>query len=98
MEHAAVREVLEETGLHARLDALLYVYSNPARDPRQHTLSVVFTGTAAGVPQGTDDAAEAGIFALDALPAPIVFDHAQILADYAVFRSTGARPSPAEGR
>lgn len=98
VEHAAVREVLEETGLHARLDALLYVYSNPARDPRQHTLSVVFTGTAAGVPQGTDDAAEAGIFALDALPAPIVFDHAQILADYAVFRSTGARPSPAEGR
>ncbi|MCK6525423.1 NUDIX hydrolase [Myxococcota bacterium] len=94
VERAAVREVLEETGLHATLDELLYVYSDPRRDPRQHTLSVVFTGHAEGAPQGGDDAADAAYFPLDALPSPIVFDHAQILADYQVFKATGARPSP----
>ena len=37
VEHAAVREALEETALGVRLTALLGVYSDPARDPRRHT-------------------------------------------------------------
>lgn len=98
VEHAARREVMEETGLSVALDALLYVYSNPARDPRQHTLSVVFTGRAAGSPSAGDDAGDVGVFPLDGLPAPLCFDHAQILADYRTFKATGQRPSPSEGR
>lgn len=89
---AAVREALEETGLRVTLTALLGVYSDPDRDPRQHTISTVFVGTATGDPHGMDDAAEAGLFTEEKLPSPIAFDHAQILADYFRFRKTGERP------
>jgi len=92
VEDAARREAREETGLDVHLDALLGVYSDPARDPRGHTISVVFTATASGVPKGEDDAAEAGVFSLDALPSPLAFDHGQILADYRRFLLTGERP------
>lgn len=98
VEHAAVREVMEETGLVVTLDELLYVYSDPRRDLRQHTMSVVFTGTAEGTPTGGDDALEARVFPPDRLPSPICFDHARIIADYRVFKSTGKRPSPQVGR
>ncbi len=91
---AAVREAREETGLDVTLEALLHVYSNPARDPRRHTLSVVFVAHAEGEPTGGDDAAEARFFPLGSLPSPIVFDHALILSDFLRFRSTGQRPDP----
>ncbi len=81
VEQAAVREVREETGLEVRLGELLGVYSDPARDPRGHTISVVFTGEARGTPQAGDDAGAVQAFALDALP-ELAFDHARILADY----------------
>lgn len=97
VEAAAVREAMEETGLSVTLEALLYVYSDPSRDSRQHNLSVVFTATATGTPEGADDADEAKVFPLNALP-ELVFDHARILADYARFLATGERPSPQEGR
>ncbi|HOS39888.1 MAG TPA: NUDIX hydrolase [Spirochaetota bacterium] len=82
VEHAAEREALEETSLRVRLVRQFHVYSDPARDPRQHTISTVFVARAQGEPAGADDALTARIFAIDALPAPLVFDHAQILADY----------------
>ena len=92
---AAVREAKEETGLDVVLTALLHVYSDPARDRRRHTMSVVYVATAAtGEVHGSDDAAEARWFPWDALPSPIVFDHAAILRDYVHFRDTGERPSP----
>ncbi|HJK94783.1 MAG TPA: NUDIX hydrolase [Polyangiaceae bacterium LLY-WYZ-15_(1-7)] len=94
VETGARREVMEETGLEVRLEALLGVYSDPARDPRQHNLSVVYVGQASGAPKGGDDAARAEVFSLDALPEPLCFDHAQILADYRRFRETGERPPP----
>jgi ADP-ribose pyrophosphatase YjhB (NUDIX family) len=94
VEAAAVREMKEETGLDVRLETLLYVYSDPARDPRFHTMTIVFVGRAEGVPVADDDAAEARVFPLDQLPSPIVFDHADIIADYARFRATGQRPDP----
>jgi 8-oxo-dGTP diphosphatase len=94
VEDAAVREVREETGLRVHLSDLLYVYSDPARDPRHHTLSVVFIGQAVGNPTGGDDAEDARVFPLDDLPSPIVFDHARIVADYRHFRETGERPRP----
>jgi 8-oxo-dGTP diphosphatase len=91
---AALRELREETGLDGELLELFHVYADPARDPRGPTLSVVFIGRAAGTPVGADDAAEARVFPLDALPAPLAFDHALILADYRRYRREGRRPPP----
>ncbi len=86
VEVAARREALEETGLDVSLVRQFHTYSEPARDPRHHTVSVVFIATATEKPVGADDAAEAKIFPLDDLPDPIVFDHGRILADYAAFK------------
>ena len=67
-----------------RLLGVLGVYSRPDRDPRRHTMSVVFVGRprdAAALKAG-DDAARAAFYPLDRLPQPICFDHARILADF----------------
>ena len=81
LEDTAVREAYEETGLQITLIRQLHAYSDPARDPRQHTLTVVFIADADGKPKAGDDAARAEIFTPDTLP-KLVFDHGQILADY----------------
>jgi 8-oxo-dGTP diphosphatase len=91
---AAVREAAEETGLVPTLTELFHVYSDPDRDPRRHTLTVVYLGVATGEPRGGDDAVRAGLFSADELPAPLAFDHARILADYFTYRRTGRRPAP----
>ena len=93
VEHAAVREAKEETGLDVQLTELLYVYSDPKRDPRQHTLSVVFIADSNGIAVASDDAVELAYFSLDALP-ELAFDHAQIANDFKVFLSEGKRPQP----
>lgn len=83
-EAAAVREMREETSLDVTLDGLLGVYSHPKRDPRMHTMSVVFVGHAA-TPDALcagDDARKAAFYALDAVPDPLAFDHAHILKDF----------------
>jgi 8-oxo-dGTP diphosphatase len=94
VEHAAVREAKEETCLDVSLIEQFYTYSDPSRDPRHHTLAVVFIATAQGTPRGADDARVAKIFFEDKLPAPIAFDHAAILADYFQFKKNGRRPRP----
>ena len=94
LEAAAVREAREETGLEVRLEELLYVYSDPRRDPRRHTLAAVFLGRAAGEPRGGDDAAEARAFSWATLPSPLAFDHAEILADARRLLLTGTRRKP----
>jgi 8-oxo-dGTP diphosphatase len=91
---AAVREAKEETGLDVVLTALLHVYSDPSRDPRKHSITTAFVATATGEPVGGDDAAEARFWPLDALPSPIAFDHARIIADFVRFLATGQRPDP----
>jgi ADP-ribose pyrophosphatase YjhB (NUDIX family) len=91
-EDAAIREAREETGLSVSLTALLGVYSDPARDPRRHTISIVYVAAAEGTPSGGDDASEARRFGERDLPVPLAFDHANILADYFRFRKTGKRP------
>ncbi|MDR1857603.1 MAG: NUDIX hydrolase [Desulfovibrio sp.] len=92
-EAAAVREMREETGLDVELTGLLGVYSRPGRDPRQHTMSVVFVGSPRDPDaiKAGDDAAEAAYYQLDALPSPLVFDHAAILEDFRRHLE-GARP------
>lgn len=91
---AAVREAREETGLEIELVELFHVYSDPARDARKHTLSTVFIARARGLPVAGDDAAAALVCAPDALPQPLVFDHATIVADYVAYRTRGVRPPP----
>lgn len=91
-QDAAVREAFEETGLRVVLTDLLGVYSDPARDPRRHTISTVYVGRAEGTPAGGDDASEARLFGEAELPSPVAFDHERILEDYFRFRRTGKRP------
>ncbi len=91
---AAVREAKEETSLDVELLELFHVYSNPARDPRQHTVSTVFIARASGTPAGGDDALRTLVCAADALPGPLVFDHGVIVSDYVTYRRTGRRPPP----
>lgn len=82
LEDAAVREAAEETSLAVTLVRQFHTYSDPARDPRKHTVSTVFIASARGVPAAADDAAEARVFGIDELPDPMAFDHADILRDY----------------
>ena len=91
---AAVREAKEETGLDIEIIELFHVYSDPSRDPRQHTISVVFLARAAGQPVGGDDAARCVVCPPDGVPQPLVFDHATIIADYVAYRRRGVRPPP----
>ncbi len=81
VEAAAVREAREETGLEVRLTGLLGVYSDPQRDPRGHTVSIIYRAEASGQPRAGDDAARVLVTGLDQLPL-LAFDHARILADY----------------
>lgn len=89
LEAAAAREALEETGLAVRNLEQFRAYSDPARDPRHHTVSMVFTAKASGKPVAGDDAGRAQVFSLDALPESLAFDHARILSDYARYRAGG---------
>ncbi|HEY9620189.1 MAG TPA: NUDIX hydrolase [Crinalium sp.] len=91
-EAAAVREAEEETGLHVRLVEQFQVYSDPNRDPRQHTLSVVFVAAGKGQPEARDDAKDLKIFELWQLPNNLCFDHDRILRDYRYYRDRGVRP------
>lgn len=89
VEHAAIREAKEETCLDVKLTALLGIYSDPSRDTRGHTVTAVYIAEATGMPMAADDAKNFGIYTLDNLPEMLAFDHAQVLADYRVFRETG---------
>jgi 8-oxo-dGTP diphosphatase len=91
-ETAARREAKEEISLDVELIEQFYVYSDPNRDPRQHTLSVVFIATAKGEPKAADDAKNIGIFDLWNLPKNLCFDHDKILQDYWHYRHYKIRP------
>ncbi|MCS6815358.1 MAG: NUDIX hydrolase [Cyanobacteria bacterium] len=97
VETAARREALEETGLQVTLIEQFHVYSDPNRDDRQHTLSVVFLATAVGNPQADDDAKAVGVFEPWAMPTPLCFDHGQILQDYWHYRHYRLRPRLGNG-
>jgi ADP-ribose pyrophosphatase YjhB (NUDIX family) len=86
LEEAACREAKEETAISVTLIEQFHTYSDPARDPRHHTVSTVFIARAEGQPQAGDDANNAAIFKPSCLPNPLVFDHARIINDYLLFR------------
>ncbi|WP_273846381.1 NUDIX hydrolase [Rubrobacter calidifluminis] len=81
VEQAARREVREETGLEVELERLVGVYSEPARDPRGHNVSVAFLAHPVGDagPRGSDDASEALL--LDPAVVELAFDHDRIIRD-----------------
>ena len=91
LDAAAVREVREETGLSVELAEQFFTYSDPRRDPRKHAITTVFLARGAGTPKGSDDADDARVFPLDALPSDLCFDHADILGDWRRYVETGAR-------
>lgn len=95
---AAIREAKEEAGLAVDLIQLLGCYSDPRRDPRGHTASIVYIARAGGVPAAADDARAVKVFAVEQLPTtPLVFDHYRILTDYLIWRETGQLPPPLDG-
>ncbi|MBE9127357.1 MULTISPECIES: NUDIX domain-containing protein [unclassified Coleofasciculus] len=92
VETAALREAKEEVGLQVELIEQFHVYSDPNRDPRKHTISIVFVATATGEPQAADDAKNLEIFQGWDIPTKLCFDHDQILQDYWRYRHYGVRP------
>ena len=82
VEQAARREAKEETGLDLGSLRQFHTYSDPKRDPRHHTISVVFVAQAMGEPRASSDAADIGLFTEETLPEQLAFDHRQILDDY----------------
>lgn len=91
-ETAAMREAAEEVSLEVQLIEQFQVYSAPDRDPRQHTLAIVFIATAKGQPEAADDAKNIGIFHAWEIPNKLCFDHDRILQDYWRYRHYGFRP------
>ena len=81
-EETAAREALQETSLVVDNIQQFGVYSDPDRDPRAHTISIVFTADGNGFPVGDNDSEDIGIFTEDKLPSPLAFDHEEILQDY----------------
>ena len=83
VENAAIREAMEETSIDIELIDLVGVYSKPGRDPRGHTVTVVYTAKGdMDKMNASDDAAEIGIFSpqhIDEIE--LAFDHSKIIED-----------------
>ncbi|MGV1013492.1 MAG: NUDIX domain-containing protein [Methyloceanibacter sp.] len=86
-EAACRREVQEEVGIELGALRLVGVYSDPGRDPRGHTVSVVYLAALTGEvnPRAGSDAASAE-WIEDWRKLALAFDHAQILADAELLR------------
>ena len=81
VEDAVIREINEETGLRTNIKKIFGIYSDPNRDPRGHTISIVYLlDILSGKLKGSDDASEAKFFKLDRLP-DLSFDHKNIIND-----------------
>lgn len=81
VEDAVIREIKEETGLNTKIKKLVGVYSDPNRDPRGHTVTIVFSlELLDGNLKGSDDAVDAKFFDFNNLP-DLAFDHDKIIRD-----------------
>ncbi len=90
VEQAALREAKEEVSLDVQLEALLGCYSDPRRDSRGHTVSLVYLASAHGVPVAADDAKNLRLVNPRDPGLELAFDHALILQDYVAYLDNGA--------
>jgi ADP-ribose pyrophosphatase YjhB (NUDIX family) len=79
---ACVREVLEETGLHVRIERLIGVYSNPhfiieyADGERCHSVALHFEATSiAGTLSISEETTEYGYYSLNEIASMDVMEH-----------------------
>jgi 8-oxo-dGTP diphosphatase len=78
-EDTVIREVLEETGLKTRINQLAGVYSDLDRDPRGHTITIVYNlDIIGGELVAGDDASHVKFFNVEELP-ELSFDHSKII-------------------
>jgi len=81
-DQAVHRELEEETSLtNVHLQQLGF-WGRPGRDPRGHTVSLVYWGTVdenSVTPVAADDAADIGWHPVNQLP-PLAFDHTTVIA------------------
>lgn len=81
VEDACRRELMEETGVKAGKLTLIGVYSDPARDPRGHTVSPAYlTRLRSAAPKAGDDAASAE-WVENWRSLKLAFDHNKIVRD-----------------
>jgi len=81
VEDAVIREVKEETGLATKIKEFIGIYSDPNRDPRGHTVTIVFLlEIIDGKLNAKDDADDVKFFNLNKLPS-LSFDHNTIIKD-----------------
>jgi len=83
VEEALKREMKEELGLTVKIKKLFGVYSDPKRDPRYHTVSVVYLcQKTKGKINLNREASELKYFSFKNLPQKIGFDHRKIINDF----------------
>lgn len=88
LEQSAARQLAEKTSLRAAYLEQLYTFGCLNRDPRGRTVSVVYYALVRSDKQEIapgPGAVEARWFPADHLPAPLAFDHSEILG-YALWR------------
>jgi len=80
-EDAAIREAKEETSIDVELERLFNVYSEPDRDPRRHTVSIVYLAHGNfDDARADDDAKDIGVYSFNDLKEmKLAFDHDKIL-------------------
>jgi O-acetyl-ADP-ribose deacetylase (regulator of RNase III)/ADP-ribose pyrophosphatase YjhB (NUDIX family) len=94
LEDAVRREMKEETDLELLDLRQFHAYSKPGRDPRFHTIGVVFTAKGKGTPKAGDDAAKLKVIKLDDIDKiDFAFDHKQIIKDYIEYKKTSKLPT-----
>jgi len=82
VEEAIKREMKEELGVTVKIKKLFGVYSDPKRDPRYHTVSLVYLlEKGKGKICLNRESSEFRYFSLKNLPEKIGFDHRKILND-----------------
>jgi 8-oxo-dGTP diphosphatase len=81
VEDACRRELMEETGVKASTLRLVGVYSDPKRDSRFHTTSVVFLTRVRSPKAVAGDDAAAAEWVTDWKKEALAFDHALVLRD-----------------
>lgn len=83
LEKAIKREIKEELGIKVKIKKLIGVYSDPKRDPRYHTVSVIYL---LEKPKGKIklnwESSEYKYFSLSNLPKKIGFDYQKVIKDF----------------